>query len=215
MKQPRKPSDIFRSITKFLAEHHTGLGTIASLASALFIAGGFAATWIQMSNATREVQAANVYQIQKDSRELSSKVYTRAYKLILDNASSTTNYRMALEDTESCERSVECSKCIRDPHCENLDHHFQNGTWLMLNFYLSVYRQSKLALIPPDVTQAFKIDFCSFLDHKPVKYYWNSIVRPSDATGRGKDDHDGKRKPIAFSTMYENWCENWRPNDTI
>lgn len=190
----------------FRAKHYRNLKTIATLASALFIAGGFAATWIQMSNATRVVQAANTYQIQKDSRELSDRVYTREYMRILDSANSSMTYVMTLEDAESCNKSVKCFRCKKDQRCDILDHLFRKGTWLMFNFYLSVYRQSKLEVIPPEIAEAFSIDFCKFLKNKPVKKIWLSIVDGVEDSGGTEDDHSGNRRPAGFAAMQKNWC---------
>ncbi|WP_162256733.1 hypothetical protein [Mesorhizobium sp. Root695] len=135
----------------------------AAIAGVLVGIFGFGATICQLSATKNALQASNTYTIQHDARELITAINPNIRKIRAGT--------VAPEEKDAALVDV----------------------WKMLNFYLSVYRQSVSGGIKPDFSQAFADDFCSTISNKGMAAAWDQLK----AEDRISDKHE---------KMKEGWC---------
>jgi len=105
-----------------------------SILTVFVAAGGFYATWDQISKTKEALKAGNTYQIQKDGRELINSI----------NAEGGMFLYLEGDDSESTIKQAKID------------------VWNMNNFYLSVYRQSQANGLSEEFVKQYKKDFCVF-----------------------------------------------------
>lgn len=127
---------------------------------------GFGLTYCQLRSTSQALQAANSYQIQKDARE------------IIDGVAGDPKF-------------VAFIKGAQEPADKD---HIHGQLWKMMNFYLSVFRQSEANGLPSDFTTSFKADFCGFVARPPVAL----AVAEMTADGQLSQNH---------TKMRESWCD--------
>lgn len=137
---------------------------VSTAAAVLVTLFGFWFTYHELQSGARALRAANTYQIQKDAREAVAQLR------------ANSNFRALISGGTPKDKTDA-----------------QEAVWLMLNFYLSVYRQDKSEGLTPDFAAAFSKDFCDFVARKPVGAVWDSMLKSSQI-GAG------------HQAMKEEWC---------
>ncbi|MDP6620713.1 MAG: hypothetical protein QF754_00420 [Alphaproteobacteria bacterium] len=158
---------------KFLSDNSDTIQSAAAIATVVVGVVGFYYLWDQLSQTkaqisqTKEIfQASNTYEIQKDVRALVGELKNE--KL----------FREALRDGISNK-----NKTV-----------FLENLWIMLNFYLSVFRQNEMGGVTQSFIDSFKNDFCGFVKLSSVEEGWNELMRMN-------------RLSQAHDKMRSIWCE--------
>ena len=138
---------------------------IAAIGGILIGLVGFGLTICQLQRANQTLQASNTYQVQKDARA------------ILDEIKKNKKFLSAINNGISTENQES----------------FLDSLWIMLNFYLSVYRQSEIEGLSPSFVDSFRRDFCQFINLKSVGEGWDKL----------KTDN---RLANAHDEMRRKWC---------
>lgn len=134
---------------------------LLSLAIVLIMASGFWLTYVQLSRTEQTLRAANTYQVQKDVRALLNQVLTNDFRSDL--------YR---------------------PNNDGLSEESLDKLWLILNLYLSVYRQAIAEGLSSQFVESFRRDYCQFLRIPGVERGWEQLLEG----GRIGDAHLGVRR---------------------
>ena len=157
----------------WLSDNADAIQSGAAILAVLVGIGGFGFMWdqlsktkVQISQTNKIFQASNTYQIQKDARE------------IVDKIKSNKSFRGAMKNGISEDNEAE----------------FLDNLWIMLNFYLSVFRQDQMGGVTQDFIVSFKKDFCKFVNLPSVKEGWGKLEAP------------GQLSP-AHNEMQRMWCE--------
>jgi len=131
--------------------------TVGFLATAI----GLGMTVCQIKSTRNTLQATNAYQIQKDARELASKL--RAEDLDAKDAPSL--------------KLGEYMRGYVPDKFDKYDPAAAPQIAQVFNFYLAVYRQSKNAGVTKQFAQAFGTDFCGLYNLPGIRHYWNARVK--------------------------------------
>jgi hypothetical protein len=151
----------------FLRTHKDEIGAATALLGVAIGSVGFYLTYAQLSRTEQTLRAANTYQVQKDAREIITKIMAE------------TSFRASLKKDKI------------EP--DNTD--FTDKLWLMLNFYGSMFRQSKINGLSDDFVVAIRKDFCGFVANKAVASGWD-ILKSRDQLS---ETHEAMRA---------SWCQN-------
>ncbi|HEY0331870.1 MAG TPA: hypothetical protein VGC77_22575 [Rhodopseudomonas sp.] len=109
---------------------------------------GFYLTFTQLTRTEQTLRASNTYQVQKDAREIISK--------IMGDAKFRATLRQSTVDPSDTE--------------------FVDKLWLMLNFYGSVFRQSRINGLSDEFVTSIQKDFCGFMRNKAVASGWSTLL---------------------------------------
>ena len=124
---------------------------------------GFTLTIIQLYRTQNALRAANTYQIQKDARD------------ILENdLLKDASFRDALNGSVKPGQQQE----------------FDDKFWLLMNFYLSIYRQTQAGGVSPEFSTSMERDFCNFVKREAVATEWKRLA----GDGRLAPEHKEMRK---------------------
>lgn len=111
-------------------------------------ASGFYVTSSRLSDGATALKASNAYTIQKDARELLTRIYDSGHiKRLIDGHDAPNVNSLAGKDA-----------------------------FLMFNFYLSVYRQQVAGGLSDRFAASFARDFCGFQKTKPIEQMWDLMV---------------------------------------
>jgi hypothetical protein len=114
---------------------------------ALIACFGFLATIVQLRETTTALKASTAYEIQKDARELVEDLRSHPDFAALYEGAQPKDRKQALLDV-----------------------------WLMINFHLSVFRQSEADGLSADFSKTFAADFCEFVMRKPIAEAWEELT---------------------------------------
>ena len=194
------------TLISFLRERKDEISVLVSIASLLIVALGFLATWKQAHRATEELQAANVYQIQKDARQLNSEVFTTSYRKVLDLPGKTT-YFVLMDVPDKTTHFVLRGIDNRSPNVVVLDENFQEGTWKMFNFYIAVYRQAQYGMLPNEFARDYARDFCLLWTKVPAEMVWNNIIRRYKKSDRSQTNLN-VTEGLDYAQVPKDWCDS-------
>ncbi|MER9416706.1 hypothetical protein NKI95_12100 [Mesorhizobium sp. M0306] len=150
----------------WLKKNTDQITSAAAIAGVLVAGVGFWVTWYQLSETTAALKASNTYTIQNDGRELLDVVQGRGY--VRDLLAGT----LKPEDQTNAKFDI----------------------WKMLNFYLSVYRQSQADGITDEFRRAYVRDFCGFVALPGINAAWKEMIAEKSLNEQQIN-------------MREDWCE--------
>ncbi|WP_147412766.1 hypothetical protein [Rhizobium sp. AG855] len=133
----------------WIAREAEAIVAIATVLGLVVTVVGFGLTISQLQQTTKQLQAANEYQIRKDLRDL---VQVIGPKMRTD----------CIADTSTCEKQ------------QVLDSKQSIG--LLFNFYQSVYRQAKASGISAVFRSQMADDFCQSFERPEIAAFWDAQV---------------------------------------
>ena len=199
-----------------------GARIVISAAGLVVLVVGAVTAFLEIQTTNRALNARNVFLIQKEARDVRSRVFTEEYRRILDNKKDL-DYRLY---------SDKDTACCRKPDCEVLSFDVYEGTWVIFNSFMSVYRLSGLNAIPPTFSEAFAREFCGFIKRPAIRYIWKrrgqshrDLVRQDDNDSKNPKQRvarrhgrvslwsaarieSGAKEERPYDQMERKWCKN-------
>ena len=138
------------------------IGSIATAVGAIIAAIGIFLASSNLQNTQRAVEAATVYNIQKDARTL-----------LAGLDPDVRNYLYETNDNQQ--------------HSSQLLQKADQQLTVILQFYSSVYNQHREGIFPDVHWNSFRDEICSFISLPRVKEFWQTKVAPGPYDSQFKD----------------------------